>query len=399
MNDSEKHIEFYDVVIVGGGMVGAAQAQALLKQQKRVLLVESVPPKAEWLETVPLRVSAINLFSEAFLEEVGIWQHITPASKCMFDTLATWDSPSQKLIFSADEIQKPYLGHLIRNEALQLAAYNAFENALSENKLSITDARVQSIENNGDSVFLDLQGETSRSRVKTHLLIAADGANSMCRKLAGIGITGWDYAQHCFSITIKTRFPTQSITWQEFQPSGPKAFLPLEDGYACLIWYDHPNVISGLKSLSDSELKSRILGVFPPLAGDFDVIKHASFPLTRRQANSYFKNRVVLAGDAAHTINPLAGQGVNLGYKDVSCLTELLSEVDLSDTDQLRVTLSKYERRQKYQAKTMSGMMDLCYKVFSNSNAPLARIRSGILGLANKAAAPKKWVLKKSTGY
>ena len=249
MNISDKQLDNFDVIIVGGGMVGATQAQALLKQNKRVLLVEQNLPSHDWLKSVPLRVSAINLFSEDYLKELGVWSHIDRGHKCMFDQLGTWDNPKQKLIFSAEEIGKVHLGHLIRNEALQLAAYDAFADSLDNGSLMLTDASVLNIENDIEQVVVTLDKSGEKWQIVAGLVIAADGANSKVRQMAGMGITGWDYQQHCFSITIKTEFPTQSITWQEFQPSGPKAFLPLENGFACLIWYDHPEIVKKLKKL------------------------------------------------------------------------------------------------------------------------------------------------------
>lgn len=393
--------QFYDVVIVGGGMVGAAQAAALVKQQKRVLVIEKYIPNSDVLAQIPLRVSAINLASEQYLTELGVWSHIGETSKCMFNQLATWEQSHKPVIFSASDIQKSHLGYLIRNEALQLAAYDELNNTADHAVDIITDCKLTSIDQTNEQVSVLLTNHVSNETITFHcsLLIGADGAFSQVRSLTDIGTTGWDYQQHCLSLTIKTDFPTQHITWQEFQPSGPKAFLPLEDGYSVLIWYDNAEEIKQLVQLSNEQLKNQVLTRFPDLAGEFDVVAKASFPLTRRQANQYIKGRVVLVGDSAHTINPLAGQGVNIGYKDVEVLSQLLEEIDIKQSETLSAVLKQYENIRKRESQLMSLAMDSFYNLFSNDKTAVKLLRGGLLTLANKFEWAKKQVLKKAVGY
>ncbi len=388
----------FDCIIVGGGMVGAALALALCKQNKSVALIERQLPKSEWLEQAPLRVSAINRFSEDYLSELGLWRHISDKSKCVFTQLATWENGVKPLVFDAEEINESHLGYLIRNEALQIAAYDEFENL--QNKPEVfTGLDLIDIKQDSQQASVIVKSEIEELTLTASLVIGADGAFSKTRQLAGLGISGWDYQQHCLSITIKTEFDTQAITWQEFQPSGPKAFLPLNDGYSSLIWYDAPEKIRALSKLDSSQLKQQVLDVFPALAGDFDVVQQASFGLTRRQANQYFNNRVVLVGDAAHTINPLAGQGVNLGYKDVAELANKLADIELSDTTAIEKALKKYQLKRKADSLVMSGAMDGFYKLFSNDKAPLKLFRSTMLNVANQFEFARKQVLKKAIGY
>ena len=388
----------FDCIIVGGGMVGAALALALCKQNKSVALIERHLPKHDWLSQAPLRVSAINRFSEDYLSDLGLWRHIGDTSKCVFKQLATWEHGVKPLVFDADEIEKTHLGYLIRNEALQIAAYDEFDNI--ENKPQLfTDMDLVDIVQDETQASVILKSEKDQITLSASLIVGADGAFSKTRQLAGLGISGWDYQQHCLSITIKTDFETQAITWQEFQPSGPKAFLPLANGYSSLIWYDAPEKIRALSKLDNNQMKLQILEVFPPLAGDFEVVQQASFGLTRRRANHYFNNRVVLVGDAAHTINPLAGQGVNLGYKDVSELAKQVESIDLTDLSMVVKTLKQYQLKRKADSLVMSGAMDGFYKLFSNDKAPLKFIRSSMLNVANQFDFARKQVLKKAIGY
>ncbi|MGM8892253.1 FAD-dependent monooxygenase, partial [Psychrobacter sp. 1Y1] len=160
----------------------------------------------------------------------------------------------------------------------------------------------------------------------TRLLIGADGANSMVRQWANIGITGWDYAQSAMLINIETAAKQQDVTWQQFTPSGPRSLLPLPGNNASLVWYDDANKIAQLSQLNNLALKAQIVQYFPArLDRDFNVVNKASFKLTRRHAQVYYRDNLVILGDAAHTINPLAGQGVNLGFKDVDALINTIA--------------------------------------------------------------------------
>jgi 2-octaprenyl-3-methyl-6-methoxy-1,4-benzoquinol hydroxylase len=392
----------FDVIVVGGGMVGATTALAFAKQGKTVALLEKNHPSKQWLDNPPLRVSAINLGSEVLLEQLGIWQRIEAKSRCQFNRLATWEQGAKSVMFEAGEIGEHHLGYLVRNEAIQLAAFEEINEYFSDSVTHFTSSNIEAVSQHSDFVSVRLLDNTLEKELVIHaeLLVGADGANSQVRKLLGIGVSGWDYQQHCMSITIKTEFPEQDITWQEFQPSGPKAFLPLADGYASLIWYDSAEAIRSLKAINSAEeMKGRVVSTFPALAGDFEVVQWASFPLTRRQANQYQIGRCVLVGDAAHTINPLAGQGVNLGYKDVSRLIKLLEDIDWSDVAILNGALKRYQSSRKLDAQLMSGAMDSFYLLFSNEKPMLKRVRLGLLSLANSLPWAKKQVLKRAVGY
>ena len=390
----------FDFIIVGGGMVGASLAAGLAQTKQAnnkpssVLVLEHSEPKPSWLQQAPLRVSAVNRFSEQWLRNIGCWDAINDAHACQFKRLATWEKGTARLEFNAEEVNETHLGYLVRNEALQLACYDKIQNDLSSQVQFLFGAKIHSISSSTET----LSNKNNLIKLTAGLVIGADGANSVVRQCAQIGISGWEYQQNCFSITVKTDFENQDITWQEFQPSGPKAFLPLNDGYASLIWYDSKQKVSQLKAMSPAELKQAILTEFPDLPGDFEIVQTAAFPLARRQANRYFNNRVVLVGDAAHTINPLAGQGVNLGYKDNATLIDVLTGIDIYDFAQLESALKQYERTRKADSLLMSGVMDSLYHLFSNEKPPLKLFRKGILGVAHALPMAKKLVMKKALG-
>ena len=156
-------------------------------------------------------------------------------------------------------------------------------------------------------------------------LVAADGGQSRVRQTVGLGVTSWDYKQHALVIYIETEYGQQDITWQRFVPTGPQAFLPLTGHYGSIVWYQSPDEVSRLKALPLDELKKELMAAFPNALGQVkNVLATASFPLKRQHAQAYVKPGVVLVGDAAHMINPLAGQGVNIGLLDAAALGEVL---------------------------------------------------------------------------
>jgi 2-octaprenyl-3-methyl-6-methoxy-1,4-benzoquinol hydroxylase len=208
-------------------------------------------------------------------------------------------------------------------------------------------------------------------------------------------VQGWQYSQQVLAIQIKTHGAQQDITWQQFTPSGPVAFLPLYDGYASLVWYQQSDYIRQLKNLPKQKLKEQILVNFPSELGDFDVLELASFPITRMHAHQYVKNNVVLIGDAAHSINPLAGQGVNLGFKDVAELLEGFSHTALVDDPN---RLHTYEKKRRRDNLIMMSAMDVIYTTFSNHNFVLNVLRNVGLKLANKSGPIKRQVMKYAMG-
>lgn len=200
-------------------------------------------------------------------------------------------------------------------------------------------------------------------------------------------------------INIDTEQSQQDVTWQEFSPTGPMALLPLPGHKASLVWYHQTAHINYLSKLSNAELKVEVQQHFPDLIGGFEITNHGSFPLTRRHAQQYYKGRVVLLGDAAHTINPLAGQGVNIGFKDVNVLCELIrSAVIEGEAWDCEALLAQYQRSRKPDNLLMQTSMDLFYSVFSNHSAPAKILRNVGLAVAQRAGPLKRQALRYAIG-
>lgn len=385
-------MEQFDVVVAGGGMVGAATAIGLAQQGLSVAVLEGVTPAPfDSSQPMDLRVSAISPHSVSLLERLGAWEAVMAMRLCPYKRLETWEHPECRTRFSAEQMHLERLGYIVENRVIQLALWQQFE--LYPNLLLKCPAKMVSATATGNGYEISLE---DGSQLHATLLVGADGAQSRVRQQAGIGITAWDYRQHCMLINVETALPQQDITWQMFTPHGPRSFLPLPGHQASLVWYDSPARIQLLSAMSPEQLEAQIVAHFPAEIGEIKVLGHGSFPLTRRHAQHYCKPGIVLLGDAAHTINPLAGQGVNLGFKDVDVL---LHEIEKSGQDWSKVRVLKaYERRRRPDNLLMQSGMDFFYTTFSNNLLPLKLVRNAGLKLAEQAGPIKQKVLKYAMG-
>ncbi|MFT7054377.1 MAG: 2-octaprenyl-3-methyl-6-methoxy-1,4-benzoquinol hydroxylase [Psychromonas sp.] len=380
-----------EMIVIGGGMVGALSALLLANQGVFIHIVEKNPCiKPVTNGPFDLRVSAFSAQSKHLLELAGVWQSLPKNRLCAYQGLQTWEKGSQKLTFDSQEIGIDALGYIAENSWVQAVLWQALKKL--PNVICYENREVKRINHLDKSVLIHLD---NKQQIEAELLIACDGANSAIRQLLGIGITAWDYRQECMLVTIKTDCPQQNITWQEFRETGPCAFLPLAENNASLVWYHNPQKIGYLKSLSNAQLKQVIEDEFPPLDFDFEVVDKGAFPLTRRHAQSYFKGLCVLLGDAAHTINPLAGQGVNLGFKDVECLVGLLQH--RSDLP-MPTLLKRYQRQRKPANLLMQTAMDVFYKVSKSELTAVRLIRRCVLRGAQSSGPLKNKVMKYAMG-
>ncbi|MDA3978619.1 FAD-dependent monooxygenase [Gallibacterium sp. AGMB14963] len=384
----------YDFIVVGGGMVGAACAAGLAQLGCKIFVVERSPlPHFAEGQEYDLRISAISLGSVNLLEQLGAWEYIKTRRVCPYRHLSTWEIDGFSTTFSATELQLSELGYMVENQLIQEGLWQQFQSL--PNVDYCTDTEIKKAERTQQWQLTLANGET----ICSPRVIAADGANSQWRELAGIGITGWRYQQDCLLILVDTEAEQQDITWQQFYPTGPRALLPLQGKQACLVWYDTPEKIAQLQQLSMQQLTQAITEAFPKRLGKIAAIKCGGFALTRRHAQQYYKNGVILVGDAAHSIHPLAGQGVNLGFKDVKCLLEnvqaaLKQASGLNQDDFLK----RYQRQRYYDNLLMQSTMDVFYKTFRSPLLPMKIARNLALLTAERAGMVKRKALKYALG-
>lgn len=385
-------MEEFDIVVVGGGMVGAAAAIGFAKQGKRVALIEGCAPELfTQQQAMDLRVSAISQASVNLIDNLGGWDAIKQMRVTPYRRLETWEHPECRTRFDSDSLNMQQLGFIVENRVLQLGLWQQFEQY--PNLTLHCPAKLKQLHFQATHNRVELNDGTT---LKAKWVVGADGANSQVRQQAGIGITAWDYRQHCMLINIDTADAQQDITWQWFTPTGPRSFLPLSGHKGSLVWYDRPDRIRQLSAMNAEQLRNEVAMNFPKELGEFTVEQSGHFPLTRRHAQRYYANRCVLLGDAAHTINPLAGQGVNLGFRDVSAL---LLEVDKLKTEWDSVqALRLYQLKRKPDNLLMQAGMDFFYKAFSNEIGPLKFARNIGLKLAQESGPIKDKILKYALG-
>ena len=386
----------FDVVIVGGGMVGLTAACALGNSSLRVAIIEQTLPEAFSSEQPhDLRISALSIASQNILQGVGAWDGILARRSCPFKRMRVWETAGDTE-FNCDDIDRSELGFIVENRVTQLALLERIE-SFSNIELMAPE-KIQTIDYSPQKeTFLKLD---DGSELQTKLLIAADGGNSRVRQVAGLGVTSWDYKQNAFVIYVETDYEQQDITWQRFVPSGPQAFLPLTGNYGSIVWYNSADEIKRLKSMPDDDLLSELTATFPDCLGKINkILGKASFPLKRQHAQQYVKQGVALVGDAAHMINPLAGQGVNIGLLDAAALAEVLIDATEKGEDigSLSV-LQRYEKMRRNENLKMMTVMDAFYRVFSNDILPLRFFRNMGLGLAERLSPVKNKVVRMAIG-
>jgi 2-octaprenyl-3-methyl-6-methoxy-1,4-benzoquinol hydroxylase len=380
-----------DYCIFGGGMVGGAMAIGLSELGYKVAVIEARQPEPFNVDSLPdLRVSALNRFTQRLLQRYNVWDKVLAMRCQQYQRLSVWENAASPLHFEASQIGENYLGYFVENRILQLALLETIESEHADN-IQVVYARAVDINVSNGCIALD-----NGNHIHANTLIGADGGNSQLREAANIGITGWQYQQRANVLLVKMMSEFESATWQQFTPQGPIAFLPLFDGYANLVWYADSATSQHIRNTSIQEIKQDVLARFPPSLGEFEVVDKTAFPLRRMHANRYSRNNVVLIGDAAHQINPLAGQGVNLGFKDVAALVESIKNNPITDSNY--EALLEYESKRRTPNLLMMSAMDVFYQTFSNNVGPLKLLRNLGVRVASKAGPIKNKALKYAMG-
>ncbi len=384
----------FDCVVVGGGMVGAASALALAELGLKVAIIEKTAPSPFSPEQAfDLRVSAISLATEQLLTQLGAWSQLQQWRMCPYKRLGVWETEQSYTEFNADDITQTHLGHIVENRLIQLSLWQQVQQ--HSNITLFCPEALTKLEQTSTDVELTLSSQVLHAKI----VIGADGANSVVRKFVNIGTTGWDYAQSAMLINVRTQLPQQDITWQQFFQTGPLAMLPMPDNSASLVWYHAKDEIKRLSALSHDNLEQEIMQHFPKRLGAVEVINKATFPLTRRHANQYQKGRVLLIGDAAHTINPMAGQGVNLGFKDVKALQKVIAQA-MRDGDSWHSepVLARYQQKRRTDNLLMMTTMDALYLSFGHVSPLVKLARNAGLMMVNKLPSLKNKALAYACG-
>lgn len=379
-----------DVAIAGAGAVGMALAAALARAGVRVTLIERGAGQYDYQpQREELRVYALSLGTTRFLQALDVWPTLLQHDASVYDHMQVWESdPAQSLRFEAAAGGLPWLGHIVRNDALlhALSLQLGTTQRLNERHIEEFSASEQ-----GVSLRLDNGNE-----VRAALLVAADGADSSLRQQAGIETESWDYPQRAIVANIQTERGHQRTAWQRFLPTGPLAFLPLADGRTSIVWSS--TRAAELLTLSDSDFLDQLTQASQQILGRVvSTTPRLSFPLKLLHARDYVQPGFALAGDAAHVIHPLAGQGVNLGLADAEALADVLAKAHRAgqSLSSLR-TLKRYARARRADTLDMMAVTDGLYRLFDTNQPQWKQARLAGLNAVNQLAPLKDFFLSRA---
>ncbi|MBP3142722.1 FAD-dependent 2-octaprenylphenol hydroxylase [Aliivibrio fischeri] len=386
-----------DIAIIGGGMVGLTVAAALENSGLRIAVIESQLPEEELASLPDIRVSAISRASENILNNVGAWQGVLSRRAAPYTSMRVWEQDSfAKIEFEAEDIAQHNLGHIVENRVIQLSLLDKISK--QENVTLLAPERCTNIMFGENEAWINLE---SGKAITAKLVVGADGANSWLRNQLDIPLTHWDYGHSALVANIRTVDTHNATARQIFRPEGPLAFLPLgELNLSSIVWSLDPLQAEDLVSMPEDDFNKRLTTAFDNQLGLCSVEgARQAFPLKMRYAKDFVRERAVLVGDAAHTIHPLAGQGVNLGLADAAALAETILALQNESKDiGLKVNLRSFERWRKAEAAQMIASMQGFKELFSGSNPVKKFIRGVGMSLTNELSPVKDECLKRALG-
>jgi 2-octaprenyl-3-methyl-6-methoxy-1,4-benzoquinol hydroxylase len=389
-----------DAVVVGGGVVGAACALSLAKLGLEVALVEGREP-AHWSASTPdLRVYAFAPDNAALFDSLGIWDSVRSARAQAYRRMRVWDaSGGGELSFDADLLGRDQLGWIVENNLLSDRLWAALPAA---GVRLHCPARVESMEQGSAStgtggVRLRLDDGT---RLEARLAIAADGADSTLRQLAGLQVSAHDYRQRGVVAFVETEKPHEQTAWQRFLLGGPLAFLPFVEGRSSIVWTLPNEEADRVLALQDDAFDRELTSAFEARLGEVRAVsRRAAFPLRRQLADAYVSGKVLLMGDAAHVVHPLAGQGVNLGLRDVARLRDAITDAQSRRADWSSPhRLARWARECRSENAAAAYAFDGINQVFSNDEMHATLLRGFALGMAGKLPPLAALFWRKASG-
>jgi 2-octaprenylphenol hydroxylase len=386
-----------DLIIIGGGMVGAAFGCACAERGLDTAIIDGQPPERAWpAAQVDLRVSALSRASQRILTRLGAWPRMVELGLSPYREMVVWDAVGgAEIRFDSADLGEPDLGHIVENRVTRLALWERLEQAETVRLLSPAGVQSLDIDRRGATVRLD-DGRVLRAP----LVVGADGRDSLVRTTLEIDIRAADYAQRAIVANVEVGHWHRETAWQRFLPTGPLAFLPLADGRCSIVWSADEGRADALLGLDDTAFIAELEQAFQRRLGPIIAVgPRAAFPLRRQHALDYVRPRAALIGDAAHSIHPLAGQGVNLGLLDCAALVDALDHARSRRRDLGSLaTLRRYERARRADNTAMLTAMDLFKQLFGNRLPPLIALRNLGLAAANRIPPIKHRFMAQALG-
>ncbi|MDE2162701.1 MAG: FAD-dependent monooxygenase [Alphaproteobacteria bacterium] len=388
-----------DAVIGGGGMVGLTLGIALARCGLDVVVADPVPEAQALAAGFDGRVSALAFASVRMFKALGIWEYLAPHAQPIEDILVTdaklGAPPSPfSLHFDHRELGAP-LGYIAENRHIRSALFAAARGVT--NLKPFSPAALVDLETTANSIDAHLGDGTV---VPARLAVAADGRESPIRASMGIGVVSWSYPQWGIVATVHHERPHGGVAYEHFLPSGPFAVLPLTGNRSSLVWTERDVVAPGMMELPQLEFDAEIARRFGAHLGKTHAEElRWSYPLRFHLARAYVKPRFALAGDAAHGIHPIAGQGLNLGLKDAAALADVALEAASLGLDPGGIdVLSRYERWRRFDSFTMAMAMDGLNRLFSNDIAPLRLARDLGMGIVDRIGPMRRFFMRHAGG-
>lgn len=391
-----------DIAVVGGGMVGAAAAVGMQQMGLSVALLESQPPAAfdSQSSDFDLRVVAVSPASVDLLKQLSAWEQLPFHRIQAYEGMRVWESGGQsaELSFDAEVLGVSELGHIIENSALQSALWKAFSTEECGSQLvtaSVVDMSGQA--EAGQPLRLTL---SNGQHLTANWVIAADGANSSLRRAAKISCHGYSYGQRGLVAQLKTEKSHQRTAWQRFLPGGPVAMLPLSNGHSSLVWSLPEAHAAELEKNDPQAFCVELEAALEGRLGQLELVgPRRSFPLKLQQADELVKDRLILLGDAAQVIHPLAGQGVNVGLAGVEDLLQIFAEARRAGRQgPSERALLRYQRQRKQSLERMVTMTDGLNHLFRADDNGIGLVRRGGLRLVNSLDGLKRYFVSQATG-
>lgn len=385
----------WDVVVVGAGMVGASAALALEREGLKVALVEDQPATAPSAgEPVDLRVVAIAPHAQALLAELGVWPAIAAMRASPYTRMEVTDALAQaNLHFDASDYGWQALGHIVENRLVAGALWAALERSAVQRYQD----RVAHHVSDAQGVRVQLAGGAA---LDARLLIAADGVHSKLRADSLIGVDGAPYGQSALVAHIELERPHAQTAWQRFLPSGPLAFLPLLDGRASIVWTLPGERAQALSQAEEADFIAQLVRASDGRYGRLQLASaRALFPLRLQIAQRFAAERLILIGDAAHVVHPLAGQGVNLGFQDVLALRDLVRRARARQRSFCAASdLARWARARRSEATLAARSFDALNRLYAVHDGPLLPLRALGLNLVDRLSPLKRKLAEQAAG-
>lgn len=384
-----------DVTIIGGGMVGLALGIALTQAGVNTCIIERENLDDQLVPEFDGRVSAISLGSIRVLSAIGAWNYMQDNAQPIHDIRVVDGYTTAHAHYNYKDVGKEPVGHMVENRHIRIGLVKRARE-MNELKL-LTSTKVKSITRESQKATVELE---DGSIITSGLLVAADGKRSAVRAQAGITAREMGYNQTAIVCTIDHELPHEALALERFLPAGPFAALPMKGNRSAIVWSETPerakNYMAMDKDAFDAEIAKRLGDYLGKIS---TTGKRFSYPLFLVLASRYTDTRLALAGDAAHGIHPVAGQGVNVGFRDVAVLAELIEQAKKSGLDVGSESLLKhYERWRRFDISSMSAVTDGITRLFSNDIMPVRLMRDAGLRLVNRIPPLKRLFMRHAMG-